>query len=181
MKLNSLIIFILISTALSNCQNKSTKENNCNDSLIKSYDSLFVVMAKKFEPTNINFDESIKSNQEVDAFISIVKQNDKCLEDSDAKRLNSFVITLILKQYMFHLSNYHQGYDLLSMNEGNSEYIIDKYLSIINKKNTDLEMLNSGYIVDFLNNTKTVQLDEFQEKLLNEINDTITKQEKELK
>lgn len=182
MKFSNLIIFVITGFTLFNCQNKSEKENivvSCNDNLIKSYDSLFVVMGDKFTPNNLNFDKSIQSNQDVDKFIYSVKQNDKCLERSN--EFNTFILTLILKQYKFHLQNYHQGYDLFSMNSGNANYIIDKYLYMIGKNKNDLEMLNSGYIVEFLNNTKKIQQNESQKKLVEEINKLIARQKEELK
>jgi len=169
-----------MSIALFNCQNKETfgkarlAINNCSDNLIKSYDSLFVVMSNKFSPKDIDFDKSIKLNEDVDKFIDSIKQNDKCLYKSE--ELNTFVVILLLKQYKFHLQNYHQGYDLFSMCSGNAKYIIGKYLLLINKKSNDLEMLNSGYIVEFLNTTKAIKLNDSEKKLL----DTVNKMEIEL-
>lgn len=185
MKIHKIIICFSISFTLFNCQNKKASEkenitiNNCNDSLIKSYDSLFTVMSNKFNPNDINFDKSIKSNQDVDKFISSVKYNDICFDKS--KELDAFVTILILKQYKFHLENYHQGYDLFSMSSGSANYIIDKYLHMIDKNKSNLEMLNSGYIVEFLNTTKAAHLNEFQKRLIDEIDKISIKQKKELK
>ncbi len=48
------------------------------------------------------------------------------------------------------------------MNKGNAKYIINKYLTIIHKKSNNVEMLNSGYIVGFLNDKKEIQLNKTQ-------------------
>jgi len=93
---------------------------------------------------------------------------DSCFYKNE--KLNYFITVLILKQYKFQLKNYHQGYDLFSMDKNNGKYIVEKYLLLLGKKRNDLEMLNSGYIVDYLSK-KEYKKSIIQKNILNEIDE----------
>lgn len=190
MKNLKIVFYLLIFILFWSCQKRNQKKkeynigkkenvlNICNDSIIKVYDSLFSIRSEKFNPNNIDFDESIKSDQQLNHFIDSLKVYDTCFYENNER--NNFITILILKQYKFHLENYHQGYDLLSMDKNNAGYVIDKYLSILDKKKNDLEMLNSGYIVEYLNRSKNKK-NRTQKSLLDDINKISEKQQVELK
>ncbi|REC52553.1 hypothetical protein DRF68_02185 [Candidatus Chryseobacterium massiliae] len=150
--------------------NKSAHSYNikCNDSIIKKYESFFITRSENFIPSDINLYKSIESDRKLNSFIDSLKMYDSCFYKNE--KLNYFITVLILKQYKFQLKNYHQGYDLFSMDKNNGKYIVEKYLLLLGKKRNDLEMLNSGYIVDYLSK-KEYKKSIIQKNILNEIDE----------
>jgi hypothetical protein len=87
------------------------------------------------------------------------------------KELPAFVSILLLKQYYFHLANYHQGYDLLAMRTGNAKIIIEQLISFAGLRTKNLEMLNSGYIVDYVKSNKEMSNNKTIMNLRNKVSD----------
>ena len=73
--------------------------------------------------------------------------DEKCLLNQNNYKL--FIALILVKQYHFHLSKAHQGYDLLSMSDGNASKIIHCFRVMTNKQSR-MEMLNSGFIESYL-------------------------------
>ena len=142
-------------------QKETSFKADC-DSL--QYDSVLIAYSLEFEPNNINLDSSLKQNIEIDSFLT--KTDKKCLDRQS--NLNYFICTFLLKQYYFHLVNYHQGYDLLSMKTGNAKYIIESFEKL-SKLESNLEMLNSRYVIDYITATEMLKNDKSIMKLVNKI------------
>ena len=73
--------------------------------------------------------------------------------------------------YYYHLVNAHQGFDLLQMcDTENSKYIVNQFIQVSNLPDR-LEMLNSGYISEFLKSNQIDYIQDEESKLLSEIED----------
>ena len=73
--------------------------------------------------------------------------------------------------YYYHLVNAHQGFDLLQMcDTENSKYIVNQFKQASNLPDR-LEMLNSGYISEFLKSNQIDYIQDEESKLLSEIED----------
>jgi|GEM_PF-2342772 len=161
---------IIISCNHHKIENKKLKlgehekvEFNYSPSAICNYDSLLFKYALSFEPRSISLQKSI--NSELDTFLNNV--DTICLKKQ--KKFEFFVCCILLKQYKHHLECCHQGYDLLSMREGSSSLIINGFLHMINPRDFNLEMLNSGAIVDYIQNQKDLKNNTVLEPYLKKI------------
>jgi hypothetical protein len=126
-----------------NKENSKPSEDNCNQ---KQYSNLLFDLAINFKPTNLNFDKSVINDEKLNAFLQNVDY--ECLKKQD--KFEFFICIILLKQYKYHIANFHQGYDLLSMNSNNAKVIIDNFILFSRLNNTNLEMLNSRYVVDYV-------------------------------
>ena len=96
-----------------------------------------------FNPREVSLSKSMNKNT-----FKFIRQIDSvCLMENDD--FDNFTIIILIKQYNFHLKEYHQGFDLLMMREGSAKLIIDNFCKIANIDN-DIEMLNSGYILEYI-------------------------------
>lgn len=78
---------------------------------------------------------------------------------SEKKEIKDYISnTILLKQYLFHLKNSNQGYDLMSMKKGQAKFIID-YFFKSNKLDTNIEFLNSGYPYEILDKEENINID----------------------
>lgn len=144
----------------------NTKEAPCKT------DYHLIDLATNFKPTDLDLNNSLKDNIDLDLFLS--KISEKCLIRQ--KDIQLFISLILLKQYHYHLSNFHQGYDLLYMKKGNASKIIFCFQEItrVNKK---LEMLNSGYIETYLLENIQIRNSEIISYLrkINKIGDSISR------
>ncbi len=69
-----------------------------------------------------------------------------------------WVTILLLKQYVYHISNDHQGYNLLDMRNGDTKIIIDEFIRI-NNLSSEKEFLNSGYVYHLVKKTNEFKND----------------------
>ena len=117
------------------------------------------VFALKFEANQLNLTNSIIQNTELNNF----------LKNQDKKNIKSnvnfeyFISMIILKQYEFHITKYHQGFDLFTMRAGNAGFIVSSFVEICNLPE-GTKGVNSSYIIDYISTN---------EKLKNEPNISI--------
>lgn len=137
----------------------------------ENYDSMLLVISNEFEPKSINLNNSISSK--ASSFILNVDTN--CLRKQSM--YDTFIAIILAKLYSHHLKCCNQGYDLLSMKEGAAKVIIVEFEKMAGyDKKPNLEFLNSGKIVNYINSQPDLQKNLEIQSLLKEIN----KQEKRI-
>lgn len=171
MKIFIFLFLVVLLQGFLGCENKTNNDlsgqkeisfkSKCDSS---EYANILIAYSLEFDPNNVNLDSSLKQNIEIDSFLT--KTDKKCLDRQS--NLNYFICILLLKQYYFHFVNYHQGYDLLSMKTGNAKYVIESFQKL-SKLNTNLEMLNSRYVIDYINATEILKNDKSIMQLVNKI------------
>ncbi len=136
MKYLIIAIMLMCFTA---CQNKASvdhpkqvKDTQLNRSLQNFQDFVY-----NYHPAEIDLSKNKGlSNFDIDYIFNSAQYKDQVAEK------NNIAAIVLLKQYLFHLKNYHQGYDLLSMRKGQAKYLIDYFLKIEHIENK--EFVNSG-------------------------------------
>jgi hypothetical protein len=131
-------------------------------------DSVCLHTAISFTPTSINLSESIQKDSVLDETIDGLRDNKLILSETSKAR---FIYIILLKMYYYHLVNAHQGFDLLQMcDTENSKYIVNQFKQVSNLPDR-LEMLNSGYVSEFLKSHQIDCIQDEEAKLLSEIED----------
>lgn len=131
-------------------------------------DSVCLHTAISFTPTSINLSESIQKDSVLDETIDGLRDNKLILSETSKAR---FIYIILLKMYYYHLVNAHQGFDLLQMcDTENSKYIVNQFKQVSNLPDR-LEMLNSGYVSEFLKSHHIDCIQDEEAKLLSEIED----------
>lgn len=109
-------------------------------------DSVHLVKyATNFKPKQLNLTNSILENPELNAFLmnkdkSIIKIN---------SNFEYFITMIVLKQYEFHITKFHQGFDLYTMKAGNAGFIVSSFVEI-SKLPVGIKGINSSYILEFI-------------------------------
>ena len=109
-------------------------------------DSVHLVKyATNFKPKQLNLTNSILENPELNSFLmnkdkSIIKNN---------SNFEYFITMIVLKQYEFHITKFHQGFDLYTMKAGNAGFIVSSFVEI-SKLPIGIKGINSSYILEFL-------------------------------
>jgi hypothetical protein len=122
-----------------------------------NYDSILIKYSNNFRVTAINLNKCM--TQEFQSFI--LKADLNCLEKQNEYK--NFIAIILAKLYLHHLQCCNQGYDLLSMKEGTATFIINAFEKLAGYNGKNLEMLNSGTIVYYIDKepsfkgNKTVQ------------------------
>ena len=112
--------------------------------------------------------ESIQKDSVLDEAIDGLRENKLILSETGKAR---FIYIILLKMYYYHLVNAHQGFDLLQMcDTENSKYIVNQFKQVSNLPDR-LEMLNSGYISEFLKSNQIDYIQDEESKFLSEIED----------
>ena len=131
-------------------------------------DSVCLHTAISFTPTSINLSESIQKDSVLDETIDGLRDNKLILSETSKAR---FIYIILLKMYYYHLVNAHQGFDLLQMcDTESSKYIVNQFKQVSNLPDR-LEMLNSGYVSEFLKSHQIDCIQDEEAKLLSEIED----------
>lgn len=124
---------------------KNTSRKNINSDRRCSQINQLIDLGSNFKPTDLDFSLSLKNDRKLNLFLDTI--DEKCLLNQNNYKL--FIALILVKQYHFHLSQAHQGYDLLSMSVGNASKIIHCFRVMTNKQSR-MEMLNSGFIESYL-------------------------------
>ena len=109
-------------------------------------DSVHLVKyATNFKPKQLNLTNSILENPELNVFLmnkdkSIIKIN---------SNFEYFITMIVLKQYEFHITKFHQGFDLYTMKAGNAGFIVSSFVEI-SKLPVGIKGINSSYILEFI-------------------------------
>lgn len=110
-----------------------------------------------------------ESNNASDEFEQCGLRDNKLILSETCKA--RFIYIILLKMYYYHLVNAHQGFDLLQMcDTENSKYIVNQFKQVSNLPDR-LEMLNSGYVSEFLKSHQIDCIQDEEAKLLSEIED----------
>lgn len=142
------IVLLLCIVFLAGCQKEQKVEQKQEKSKLNRDIIQLKYFASSYQPKEIN----ISKNTDLQGFDMEYIFSDKSY--LELKNLKDEIVTVILlKQYLYHISNAHQGYDLLQMRKGQAKYIIDYYIKAY-KIEPNTEMLNSGYIYDQISSTK---------------------------
>lgn len=121
------------------------------------YDSILIKYSNNFTATEIDLNKCL--SKELSSFL--LETDTICLEKQ--KEYKNFIANVLAKLYNHHLKCCNQGYDLLGMKNGAANIIIHYFQKTAGYNTANLEMLNSGTIVDFIDkeqsfkNNKTVQ------------------------
>lgn len=99
--------------------------------------------ALDYKPTEIDFSENDTLNMFDLKYIYSRRDKESIEYNNDIANI------MLLKLYLSHLKNYHQGYDLISMRRGQVKYIIDYYFQT-NKIDTISEMYNTGSVYEIV-------------------------------
>lgn len=169
------IVLCLLSFISCNIDKGSTEKQSDMDSIgiagnidLAINDSVCLSTAISFTPTSISLSESIQKDSVLDEAIDGLRENKLFLSETGKAR---FIYIILLKMYYYHLVNAHQGFDLLQMcDTENSKYIVNQFKQASNLPDR-LEMLNSGYISEFLKSNQIDYIQDEESKLLSEIED----------
>ena len=138
--------------------------NQNNES--KSDDSICIKVAISFTPTSISLSESIQKDVELDMVIGRLREKQLIVSEIVQKR---FVYIILLKMYYYHLVNAHQGFDLFQMcDTENGKYIVNQFKQVSNLSD-GLEMLNSGFVSEYIKSNQMDIIQDEESKLLSKI------------
>lgn len=148
------LIFFLLSCsnrtekdmAVCNYSSKFYESTNCKILSDTTYNKKLLLIAKQFEPHHINLDIAIQSDT---LFTNVIEEIGECTIREQTE-YDTFLLVVFLKLYQYHLSSCHQGYDLLAMRNDHDSFLIDDLSELMNIDIHYIEMLNSGYVFDFV-------------------------------
>jgi hypothetical protein len=129
-------------------------------------DSVHLVKyATNFKSKQLNLTNSILENPELNAFLmnkdkSIIKKN---------SNFEYFITMIVLKQYEFHITKFHQGFDLYTMKAGNAGFIVSSFVEI-SKLPVGIKGVNSSYILEFITANDKLKNEPSIVEIVNRIN-----------
>jgi hypothetical protein len=138
------IISLLIFSSCNKQDNNSKKTSILMQSRKGNYDSVLGEFANNYKPIGINLGRSLP--KKLDSFL--ISTDTACLRKQDGYR--KFIATILGKQFYYHLTYGHQGYDLQSMDSSGAGIIVNDFKWMRGYDNTHLEMLNSGDVMNFI-------------------------------
>jgi len=168
MKLFSTLLLALIFISFDVFSANNTKGSN---SILKDFsnqldDSLQLKqVATSFTPKQLNLTNSILENGELNKFLS--------KSDKEAIRSHTdfdlFITTILLKQYQFHLTKFHQGFDLYSMRMGNAGFVVSSFVQLAKLPDTT-KGINSSFIMEYVAASDKLKAEPSIMELVNAIN-----------
>ncbi len=171
-----LIIVFFISGCNSNNQDKNSSPANVSASKLKvcnnDYDSLLLKYANDFKASTIDLDESL--SPQLDSFLLYADTN--CLRKQ--KEYKTFISIILAKLCLHHLQCCNQGYDLLSMETQGAKVIVVDFRNMSGYQNKHLDMLNSEFIIDFIESDKKLKENAGIKSILTKINKEVDRIEK---
>lgn len=136
----------------------SINEDSLSDS------SILRSLASSFKPNQLNLTNSIIENVSLNKFLST---EDKVSIKSD-KDFNYFITMIVLKQYEFHITKYHQGFDLFTMRAGNASFIVNSFVELSHLPE-GTKSVNSSYILEYIANNQSLKNDSSISEIINRI------------
>lgn len=118
----------------------------------ENYDSLLVRYANEFSATTVDLNGSLSSDLKV--FLNSVDTG--CLKKQTEYRY--FIALILAKLALHHLQCCNQHYDLYQMNEGPASIIINGFNGLAAYESNNLEMLNSGLIIDYIKSDSSLSV-----------------------
>lgn len=147
------VIFLFNLICILGCSSTADKETvikysdiNQTENIVcdQNYDSLLLKYANEFTPTTIDLNGSLSSD--LKSFLLSVDTN--CLRRQAEYKY--FIALITAKLALHHLKCCNQHYDLYQMREGAAAVIINEFNKLAGYEGQQLEMLNSGLIVDYI-------------------------------
>ena len=135
-------------------------EVQCDDSV----DIQLIKLSKEFQPNSIELKNSL--NRKTQDFLLSLDTN--CLRRQ--KHYSYFIVTILLKQYLYHVKCCKQGYDLYGMKSGAPSIVIGEFERLSGIQGKKKEFLVSSSIVKFVAKDSLLATDRNLSDLLKEIN-----------
>jgi hypothetical protein len=128
-------------------------------------DSLHLVrFATNFKAKQLNLTNSILENPELNVLLS--------KKDISSFKTNSnfdyFITMIVLKQFEFHITKYHQGFDLFTMKAGNAGFIVSSFVELSHLPE-GTKSVNSSYILEYIANNQSLKNDSSISEIINRI------------
>lgn len=128
-------------------------------------DSLHLVRyATNFKAKQLNLTNSILENPELNILLS---EKDKSSFKTNSN-FNYFITMIILKQFEFHITKYHQGFDLFTMRAGNAGFIVNSFIELSHLPE-GTKSINSSYILEYIVNDESLKNDSSISEIINRI------------
>lgn len=134
----------------------------CNE---QEMTEILKILSTKFEARKLELDSSLIQDKGINLFLDTV--NKTCLKKQVYFR--NFITIILLKQYYYHIINFHQSYNLLPMRNGSAKFIIDEFCSISHLDPIHTEMISSGYVVNYVGANLDLQNDSDIHRLITKI------------
>ena len=150
---------------------KSDSIKEINETVANIYspiidDSLHLVKyASNFKAKQLNLTNSILENPELN---TLLMKKDKLIFKSNAN-FDYFITMIVLKQYEFHITKFHQGFDLFTMKAGNAGFIVSSFVEL-SKLPTGTKGINSSYVLDYIASNDKLKKEPSIAEIVNRIN-----------
>lgn len=166
------LCFFICAICICSCQYNSSGNNLSHELTVESkicedYSDTLLKYAKGFKAVSIELDSSLSAplNNLISSFDTV------CFRKQE--KYKTFISIIFLKLYDYHLHCCNQGYDLLAMETGNSKILIRELKRIAGYQNQNLEMLNSGIVVNYVESDKSLEGETEIKNLLGKIHNEI--------
>lgn len=118
-----------------------------------------------FNPKQLNLTNSIIENVELNKFLSNLDKNTITTNED----FDYFITMIILKQYQFQLTKFHQGYDLYSMRLGNAGFIVKSFVDLA-KLPENIKGVQAEYILEYIASNEKLKNEPLIVEIVNSIN-----------
>lgn len=129
----------------------------------KNLDSILYEYAVKFQPDNIKLAECMSS--EFQTFLDTTTI--ECIRKQNNYKF--FISAVLAKLYAYHINCCKVGFDLLGMKEGAAKIIINEFQSLSGYDSKNLEFLESGNIVSYINNDSELKNNKILAKIIQQV------------
>lgn len=133
-----------------NFQDRSSKIMATSFVCNQDYDRLLLKYANDFSPTTIDLNGSMSIG--LKSFLLSIDTS--CLRKQTNYKY--FITFILVKLALNHLRCCNQYYDLYQMREGPAAIVINEFNRLGGYSQLWLEMLNSGLVVDYISNEKSL-------------------------
>jgi hypothetical protein len=110
---------------------------------------------KSFNPSQLDLRDCMSDS--MNSFLLSIDSN--CLRS--IPNYKRFVCGVLIKLYYYHMDCCHQSYDLFSMKVEGAKVLINEFQRIINVRQEDRDMLNSGIVFYFVQTDSILKKDAF--------------------
>lgn len=139
---------------------KTSQEDSLSTNSLKLRD-----ICANYSPHQLNLTNAIIENVEFNKFLTNTdKQTIINSEDFDY-----FITVIVLKQYQFQVTKYHQGYDLYSMRLGNAGFIVKSFVELA-KLPADIKGINAEYVLQYIASNEKLKNEPLIIEIVNSIN-----------
>ncbi len=122
-------------------------------------------LAISFSPKQLNLNSALLENTELNNFLS---STDKAAIKADPD-FDFFITMIVLKQYEFHLTKFHQPFDLFSMKAGNAGFIVQSIVELCALP-PETRGMKSSEIITHIESNEKLKSDPAISEIVNKIN-----------